>query len=147
MRNAGGGALDGCDRAPERPLVVSKGPLVPLNCEKLLVLFEDDPSTIRKLLDLFIREAQDDVADLVSACGVMDSVRIASLAHRLKGAACSIGAEPLGIEAAHLEALGHTGELAEAGDCIARLKTEFEAFRSYVADLMPTDLPQNAGSH
>jgi HPt (histidine-containing phosphotransfer) domain-containing protein len=136
-------ALDPCDLEPGYATTVPDGSPTPLNCEKLLSYFGDQPSTIAKLLALFTEEARADMADLVKACKTMNSARIASLAHRVKGAAGSIGAEPLRVEAAHLETLGRSGELKEAGDCIARMQVEFEAFSKYVAELMQKDLSRN----
>ena len=139
--------LDPCDLEPCHPPALSNRSPEPLNCEKLLSYFEDQPSTIAQLLDLFIKETQADMAGLIRACRTMNSARIASLAHRVKGAASSIGAEPLRVEAARLEALGRSGNLTEAHDCIAGLQAAFETFNNYVAEFMQKGLPRNDGRH
>jgi HPt (histidine-containing phosphotransfer) domain-containing protein len=121
-----------CDRAPGYPEALSEGCPTPLDRDRLLEMFEDEPATITELLNLFIEETRADMAGLVAACGSSDSARIAFLAHRVKGAAANIAAEPLRREAARLEALGRKGELSEADDSVARLQAEFEAFNRYV---------------
>jgi HPt (histidine-containing phosphotransfer) domain-containing protein len=121
-----------CDRAPGYPEALSEGCSTPLDRARLLEMFEDEPLIITKLLNLFIEETRADMAGLVAACGSSDSARIAFLAHRVKGAAANIAAEPLRREAARLEALGRKGELSEADDSVARLQAEFEAFNRYV---------------
>jgi HPt (histidine-containing phosphotransfer) domain-containing protein len=107
----------------------------PLECDKLLEEWSDNPQFIRKILNSFIRETQTDIDTLAVAFDSHDAGRAVSTSHRLKGAAATIGAEPLRAEAARIEALGRKGQLMEALDGVTRLRVEFERFCSYVSRL------------
>ena len=50
-------------------------------------------------------------SQIASAVSAGDSALVASLAHRLKGAAANLSAEPLREAATELEALGHGAQL------------------------------------
>jgi len=98
-----------------------------LDRTKLTEMFGDEPPIIARLLQVFVDETRADLAGLAAACGARDAGRIVSLAHRVKGAAGSVGAEALRSEAEQLEFLGRRGELTAAGESFDRLKADFEA--------------------
>jgi HPt (histidine-containing phosphotransfer) domain-containing protein len=107
----------------------------PLDREKLLEECDDEPSFANRCLHVFARETQVDMDGIAAALGNNDFSQVAKLAHRIKGASASIRAEFLREEAARLEALGGKAELAAAGECFARLRTEFDHFKEFIATL------------
>jgi signal transduction histidine kinase/DNA-binding response OmpR family regulator len=69
-----------------------------------------------------------DLSEIEAACEEGDSARVASLAHRLKGAAANLSAEPLRQAAAELESQGRGGEAQGARACVVQLKFQCERF-------------------
>jgi HPt (histidine-containing phosphotransfer) domain-containing protein len=109
--------------------------LLPLNCEKLLEDCDDEQSFANRCLHVFVRSAQADIDGIAAALHRHDFPQIVELAHRLKGASAAIKAEFLLQEAARLEAFGRKEELAAVGECFARLQSEFDHFRKFIATL------------
>ena len=107
----------------------------PFDCEKLLAECDDEESFAGRCLQIFVREAQTDLNGIAAALNKRDFSQITRLAHRIKGASASIRAEFLRQQAAHLEILGGKEELAEVSECFARLRSEFDHFKSFVATL------------
>lgn len=107
----------------------------PFECKKLLEEFLDQPQLIVQLLRLFIRETQKDIDLFVAALASKDAPLAAAIAHSLKGAAGTIGAEPLRAEAERLEKLGRQGQLQQTLECVPYLHNEFSRFCEYVAGL------------
>jgi HPt (histidine-containing phosphotransfer) domain-containing protein len=66
----------------------------------------------------------EELSQIASAVTAGDSALVASLAHRLKGAAANLSAEPLREIAAELEALGRGGDLEDAEAWVAQLNSE-----------------------
>lgn len=68
---------------------------------------------------------------LRAALASRNTAAAASIAHRIKGGAATVGAEPMRGEAARLEALVRAGRLSEALECVTSLRNEFNRFCSY----------------
>jgi HPt (histidine-containing phosphotransfer) domain-containing protein len=107
----------------------------PFENEKLFEEWANNPEFISKILSAFLGESWNDIENLIAAFECKDPARMAGFAHRLKGAAATIEAEPLRVEAARLESLGRDGEMEKARASIDRLRMEFERFRNYLAEL------------
>ena len=82
----------------------------------------------KKLLAKFHARLPDELNQLAAAVAAGDSAQVASLAHRLKGAAANLSAEPLCEAATELESLGRSGDLSGAEDWVADLQTEGARF-------------------
>jgi len=78
----------------------------------------------KKLLAKFHARLPEELSQIASAVTAGDSALVASLAHRLKGAAANLSAEPLREVAAELEALGRGGDLEDAEAWVAQLESE-----------------------
>jgi len=107
----------------------------PFECPPVFSEWSDQPEFLNKLINTFIVETQRDMESLRAALASRNSAAAASIAHRIKGGAATVGAEPMRGEAARLEALGRTGRLPEALECMTSLHSEFERFCSYVSHL------------
>ena len=123
-----------CDAATQNAAHLSQCQK-PFDYDRLLEELDGKPALIVKLLKIFIWETKPDIADLVAAISNNSSNQVAIIAHRIKGGAAAIGAIPLREEASRLEALGRTGQLAEANECLGRLQAEFERFHLYLAEI------------
>jgi signal transduction histidine kinase/CheY-like chemotaxis protein/HPt (histidine-containing phosphotransfer) domain-containing protein len=69
-----------------------------------------------------------DLYEIKQVIDAGDCEQLARCAHRLKGAAANLSAEPLRAVAAELEALGRKGDIGAARDALARLKYEARRF-------------------
>ena len=67
-----------------------------------------------------------DLADLRAAVHDRDAVGVARIAHRLRGAAGTIGSSGMASLCEQLEVRARTGALPVAGDLLALLEQEFD---------------------
>lgn len=107
----------------------------PVVTDKLPEELSGEPALIARLLHLFQVEAQKDMDSLEAALETHDSCKVVSAAHRLKGSAATVGAEPLRAEAAQIEAFGREGRLQQAWNHMPDLRHEFKRFGSFVSEL------------
>jgi two-component system sensor histidine kinase/response regulator len=133
------------EQEPERPAaapVAASTPApgvpaaAPWNRDAVAERFMGDWDFVQVLLEKFERQADIDVQQLEQRVAAHDAEQTAQLAHRLKGAAASLSAEPLAAAAARLEALGRKQALDEIEDCFAELRDELERFRSYHREVL-----------
>jgi PAS domain S-box-containing protein len=78
----------------------------------LTELVGENPAMHKRLLEKFLRSAQQQVTDLLSACAVNDAPTVQAVAHPLKSAARTVGALALGELCQALEAAGQAGDTA-----------------------------------
>jgi HPt (histidine-containing phosphotransfer) domain-containing protein len=107
----------------------------PLKSNGLIDDLGDKPESLMYLFHCFITETQKDINHLRSALNLGNAGKVAQTAHRIKGAAGTIGAEPLRAEAARVEAFGRQGELDHALAGAENIQQEFDRFCCYVAEL------------
>ena len=107
----------------------------PLDIHKFLEELCGQPELIPRLLHVFQAEAQKDIDGLEAALDAHDFTKVAMLAHRLKGSAATIGAEPMKIEAAQIERFGREGNPEQIQDHLSNLHREFERFCGYMSEL------------
>ena len=129
--------VEASERVPGCPTSRPENCPSPIDRNKLLEMFDQDRSFINDLLELFVKETRNDIAKLEAACARRDSGQIAVLAHRIKGAAANLTAEPLRRDAAQIEALGRTGRLAELPCTLAQLQDDVEALNRFVTGSSP----------
>jgi two-component system sensor histidine kinase/response regulator len=79
---------------------------------------------LRMLIDCFLTRAPADLARLGAAVERGDATAIYHVAHRVKGAAATIGSPGMVDACQELEALASTGALAPARDLLCRLEQE-----------------------
>jgi signal transduction histidine kinase/DNA-binding response OmpR family regulator/HPt (histidine-containing phosphotransfer) domain-containing protein len=82
----------------------------------------------KKLLVKFHARLPEEMNQLAAAVVAGDSAQVSSLAHRLKGAAANLSAEPLCRAATELESLGRSGDLTGAEAWVVMLQTEGARF-------------------
>ena len=75
----------------------------------------------KKLLAKFHARLPQELTQIAAAVTAGDSAQVAALAHRLKGAAANLSAEPLREAATELELLGRNGDLTDADVWVAKL--------------------------
>ena len=87
-----------------------------------------------------------DLNEIKAAVDAGDCEQLARCAHRLKGAAANLSAEPLRAVAAHLETLGRSGDIAPARDALARLKYEGRRFLQETLPLVAAASPEQGAA-
>jgi HPt (histidine-containing phosphotransfer) domain-containing protein len=89
------------------------------------------------LVDCFLTRAPADLASLRAAVQRGDATAIYHVAHRLKGAAATIGSPGMVDACQKLEAVARTGALAPAGDLLGCLEQEFARVTSALDVALP----------
>jgi Amt family ammonium transporter len=82
----------------------------------------------KKLLQKFHARLPQELTQIAAAVTAGDSAQVTALAHRLKGAAANLSAEPLREAAAELESLGRAGDLTGADVWVTKLSAEGSRF-------------------
>ncbi len=116
------------------PCCSSSEGAAPLDFSKIINELRDQPELISRLLRIFVAETQKDFDGLAAAFVAQDPRQIVRIAHRLKGAAAAVGAEPLKTEAAHIEGLALQGYLQQARDHMPILHGEFDRLYDYIVE-------------
>jgi len=88
------------------------------------------PELARRLIQKFITQAGADVLELETAIREQDTVRLRSVAHRLKGSAANVSAEAVRNCASQLEVLGRDGNLAEAPELQVQLRVHLTTIKA-----------------
>ncbi|HEV3302641.1 MAG TPA: response regulator [Planctomycetaceae bacterium] len=100
------------------------------------------PELADKLLVKLHARLGTDLYEIKLAVDAGDCEQIARCAHRLKGAAANLSAEPLRTAAADLESLGRGGDVGAARDVLARLKYEGRRFLQETLPLVAAASPE-----
>ena len=104
----------------------------PFECPSLFSEWREEPEFLQSLLRTFIATTEKDLESLSAAIESQDAAKVASIAHRIKGGAGTVGAEPVRREAERIEALGREGRLPETRKYAASLRKEFRRFCRFV---------------
>ena len=86
----------------------------------------DNPAMHRRLLDKFLLGSEEQHVAIVGAIAAGDLASAASVAHKMKSAARTIGAMRLGRLCQDLEIAGRTGDVSAAGVHAAGLKAALQ---------------------
>ena len=92
-----------------------------------------DDALARRLLQKFDAAVDDELDKIEQALLDGDAPRAADLAHAVKGSAANIASDSVRGLAGQLEELGRTGDVVEAGDCLASLQEEIDRLRCDIA--------------
>ncbi|MFQ3592904.1 MAG: PAS domain-containing protein, partial [Gemmataceae bacterium] len=85
-----------------------------------------DRGLLRELIDLFLADMPQQLVNLQKAIDDQNPEIVYRLAHTLKGAVATFGAEPARLAALELELTSRTGQQAETLACLERLRQRLE---------------------
>jgi two-component system, sensor histidine kinase and response regulator len=113
-----------------------------LDADRLVELSDLDTSgsgsaLVGRLVECFLARAPADLASLGVAVQCGDATAVAHVAHRLKGAAATLGSVGLVRLCQELEALASAGGLPPADDLLWRLEQEFDRVTSVLDAVVP----------
>ncbi|WP_334398009.1 hybrid sensor histidine kinase/response regulator [Bradyrhizobium sp. AZCC 2289] len=90
------------------------------------------PGLVKKVLDLFLLDTPEQLADLRDSLRKGDSVRLVKVAHSLKGSAANLGAREMVRICAELQMLGEAENISIAPSLIANLESQFGSVRAEI---------------
>jgi len=94
--------------------------------------FSGKPQLIDRLVKMFLDQAPSDLVEIETALETNDAARLEARAHRLKGSAAHLAAEPIRRRAAELEVHGRESTLAAVGNLVHRLRRLIEELEKQV---------------
>ena len=115
---------------PAGPAVAAQSGVAVLDESRLTELGRLDATgtavLVSRLVECFLDRIPIDLAELRVALDQGDAARVAQIAHRLRGAAGTVGSSGMVSLCEQLEVLAHTRPMALAGDLLPRLELEFD---------------------
>jgi HPt (histidine-containing phosphotransfer) domain-containing protein len=85
----------------------------------------DDPNFLRELIDMFMQDVPERMAELEQALAKQDAVLLTRAAHTIKGSSSNFGAAGLVKVALEMEHQGKKADFAGATAALPGLKAEF----------------------
>ncbi len=108
----------------------------PFDFDRLLQQWNGKVDFVGKILGIFEAEASSDIAELAKAFEKDDADSISKLAHRIKGASATIGAEIIRDLAARIEMQGRSRNHKGARESVAELSIELERYRQHMQETL-----------
>jgi HPt (histidine-containing phosphotransfer) domain-containing protein len=111
------------------PAGVEASPLDIAVLRELLAMLGDDFSSLVQIIDAFLEDAPDLLAQLRGFIETGDAVGVRRVAHGLKSNGADFGARVFSDLCRDLEMIGLSGQLDGADDLFARIEAEFDKMR------------------
>ncbi|MDQ1336873.1 MAG: hypothetical protein QG552_3823 [Thermodesulfobacteriota bacterium] len=115
----------------DRPSVVRPSPF---NMTHLNDITGGDGEFRQELLELFFKDAREQLSSMTKAIEEGDATALEKAAHAVKGAANKLGAERFGELALRLEMKGTSGSLEGAQDMLIELEAEFQQMKGFLKE-------------
>jgi HPt (histidine-containing phosphotransfer) domain-containing protein len=93
--------------------------------EDLRALNPDDPAFLRELIELFLQDVPQRIAELEQSIAKGDATLLTRAAHTIKGSCSNFGAAGLAEVALKMEHQGKTNSFTEAKATLPDLRAEF----------------------
>jgi len=100
------------------------------------------PALVGRLLESFLARIPVDLADLRAAFHLADTARVLRVAHRLKGAAATVGSSGMVSLCEQLELRARGGTVPPAGDLLPLLEQEFARVIRALDAILPSRQPR-----
>lgn len=99
--------------------------LDPAAIETLRTLSPEDPGFLRELVDIYLQDTPQRLAELETALAKGDGPGLIRAAHTIKGSSGNFGATTLARLAQEIEALAKSGDLTAATAALPAFRAEF----------------------
>ena len=127
-------------RAPEQDVtdpengreIAEPEALTEAKVDELLRRFGNDTQRIRELVDLFLEIVPTQMAELDAALSNGDCTAIGKLAHSVRGAFISFGANALADAAEEIERVANNGDLSGLAPLVGEMSRQFSALQEAV---------------
>ena len=117
----------------------------PFDYESIVARCAGNGDLVRQIVEKFLQRTPQELAELEAILARGDAPELCAGAHRLKGAAATLSAEPLRLAAAALEATGRSGSLAAAPEQFECVRREFDRFAAHVKAVLAIEKVGVAG--
>jgi signal transduction histidine kinase/DNA-binding response OmpR family regulator len=88
------------------------------------------PGLVKKITDMFLEDTPRQLADLRDSVQKEDSIRLAKVAHTLKGSAANLGAREMVRICGELQVIGEAENISIAPSLVADLESQFGSVRA-----------------
>jgi len=112
-------------------------PIDPQAIEELRAMNPGDDSFLRELIQIFLEDSPQRIAEIELCLEEGDALRLTRAAHSLKGSSSNFGAAPLRAISEKIERLGRDGKLGEVPADLPELKLEFDRVKAALEALVP----------
>jgi histidine phosphotransfer protein HptB len=112
-------------------------PLDPQAIEDLRALNPDDGSFLRELIQIYLGDSPQQMAEIESSLAKGDAPRLTRAAHSLKGSSANFGAGQLRALCEKIEQLGRSAALAEIPALLPELKAEYDRVKVALEGHLP----------
>ncbi len=110
----------------------SQNVIDPQAIDGLRALNPDDPQFLRELIDLFVQDVPERIAEIEQALTTRDALLLTRAAHTIKGSCSNFGATNLHRISHDMEMQGKAAAFTEAAASLVTLRAEF----ALVADVL-----------
>lgn len=105
---------------------------LPIDYKEFTARCDGNTVLVAKIIAKFLDRSPQELQQMAESLAAGDTESLGQMAHRLKGAAATLSAEPLRAQAVRLESLAREGNLVDARPCFEKLQQEFERFVEYI---------------
>lgn len=109
----------------------------PINPEWLARMQRDKPAFLRELFAMFLAEEPKRLAAIAAAVAAGDIEQVRHLAHSLKGAAATLGMEPLRDACREMEFAARDGRADALGAALASTRARMDEVFGVMREAMP----------
>jgi HPt (histidine-containing phosphotransfer) domain-containing protein len=111
-------------------------PIDPKAIDELRSLNPGDDSFLRDLIQIFIEDSPQQIAEIELSLKQGDALRLTRAAHSLKGSCSNFGAGQLRAVSEKIERLGRAGSLGDVPAELPLVKAEFDRVKTALQDLV-----------
>ena len=113
----------------------------PVDVERLTEITQNKPEKTRRLLATFMVQADEACQKLPDAINTGAAKDVRLVAHKLVGAASSLGMTAVVPALSQLEQMGDAGQLDGAGETFREFASQLERVRQFVEEYLKTHAP------
>jgi HPt (histidine-containing phosphotransfer) domain-containing protein len=110
-----------------------------VNMEALSEIMSFDEELKQELVELYLRQTNEDFGKLKKAFAMQDSVEVKRFAHRMIGGSAACGMTTLVDSLRELECLAETGNLNQIQSVLVRIENEFNRIRIFLRKLISSN--------